>query len=343
MTMILMMLRVFPRASVALAGLALLLACVRPDVASAQTVVLHLKSGDQISGIVLSEDTNRVVISNAWVQALSIPLTEVSRRETATNVPTATAEHTPAAKSPLPPARALAAAKPTVKAPAKSKGTWHGQINVGMDAIFGTKDQKSYSGDGKLTYVLPYQSDPKKFFRNTVQASTEYQRTDGQESANRASGSNKSDFDLWKRYYAYAMEGVGYDEVKKINFRYQLGPGAGMHVLQRTNFVLNTEAGLNYEVQQRQGASNLKSFYLRLAEDFTWSLWRNLKLTENLQFYPDMERFGEYHNDFTSTLSYGFWKHLSLNLTVIDHYNTQLSPGVTPNQFEIRSSLGFTF
>jgi putative salt-induced outer membrane protein YdiY len=324
-------------------GSILFMVCAQPAAASAQTVVLHLKGGDQISGLIVSENTNQVVISNAWVKALSVPLSEISKCETNKIEEVSPASPVIVKKPTPPPAKPVATAKPSIKAPAKSKGTWHGQINIGTDAIFGTKDQKSYSGQVKLTYIRPYKSKPKKFFRNTFQFGAEYQRTDGEESANRANGSNKSDFDLWKKYYAYALEGAGYDEVRKINLQYQVGPGVGMHLLQRTNFVLDTEAGLDYEAQYRKNTSDLETFYLRLSENLTWNLWKNLKLTEEESFYPDMENLGQYHNDFTSTLSYGFWEHLSLNLTVLDRYNTELAPGVTPNQFEIRSTLGFTF
>ncbi len=335
------MFRVCPHLTWWLLATMLFAACAPSGALAAQTVILHLKGGDQVSGVIVSESTNQVVLSNAWAGTLSIPLTEIAKREPTT---TATNAAPPApVLSPNKPSPAVAAVKPTAKAPQKSHGTWHGQVNVGMDAIFGTTDQQSYSGDGQLTYILPYKSNPKKFFRNTVQANGEYQRTDGEESANRAYGSNKSDFDIWNKYYAYALEGVGYDEVQKIDLKYQFGPGAGMHVLQLTNFALDGEAGLSYEVQHRSNAPNLETFYLRLAENFTWKLGKNLKLTEELQFYPDLENLGQYRNDFTSTLSYGFWEHFSWNLTVIDRYDTELSPGVEPNQFELRSSLGFNF
>ncbi|MDE3066022.1 MAG: DUF481 domain-containing protein [Verrucomicrobiota bacterium] len=327
--------------------LALFVLCSAGGRASAQNVVLQLKNGDQISGLIVSGNARQVVISNAWARAISIPLSEISKRETnkiamASPPAPATAGQAAASPQPTPPAKKIvAAAKSAPKL--KVKGTWHGQINLGTSALFGTRDQQDYTGHAQLTYLRPYLNQPKKFFRNTSQLDAEYQRTDGQESANHAYGSNKSDFDLWDRSYAYALAGAGYDDIQKVDFKYQVGPGAGAHLVQHPNFALDTEGGLDYEAQYRRDISNLETFYFRLAEDVTWEIQKNLKLTENVAFYPDMERVGEYHNDFSSTLSYGFWEHLSLNLTVVDHYNTELAPGVDPNQFEVRSSLGFTF
>src|ERR1700742_2444988 len=62
---------------------ALLLLCALSGYARAENVVLYLKSGDKITGSIVSEYTNRLVLSNSWVNNLSVPLTEISRREIA--------------------------------------------------------------------------------------------------------------------------------------------------------------------------------------------------------------------------------------------------------------------
>jgi putative salt-induced outer membrane protein YdiY len=332
------------RLAFALLGSALFPSCVLAGTVCPPPVVLHLKSGDQVSGLIVSESASQVILSNAWVKALAIPLAEISSRVTNNIVKISPPASSLAGKKPaVSPAQSVATAKASLKAPAKSKGTWHGQINLGLDALLGTTDQQSYSGHIQMTYLQPYQSDAKKFFRNTSTVDGAYQKTDGAESANHACGSNKSDLDLWSKFYAYTLEGAGYDEVQKTDFQYQLGPGAGLHLIQDKKFVLESEAGLDYEAQYRRNDSNLETYYLRVAEDITWVMEKNLKLTENLAFYPDMENSGQYRNEFTSNLSYGFWKDFSLNLTVIDQYNTELTPGVNRNQLELRSSLGFTF
>src|ERR1017187_5077573 len=171
---------------------AILLACAVPGRVSAQNVVLRLKSGDQITGFIISENTNQVVISNAWVKALPIPLTVISKRETqeTANPPLPTTPSVAGQKSnPLPSqlpqattvsTNAISSAKPATP----PKGKWNGEARIGSDLIYGTKNQQDYAGHLRLTYALPYQSDPKKFFRNEITADAEYQETEGIESAN---------------------------------------------------------------------------------------------------------------------------------------------------------------
>src|SRR6476469_1964791 len=62
-------------------------ACLTAWNVFAQTVSLELKNGDRVTGRILSETNNRVVLSNAWSAALTIPLPEIVKR-TALALPT---------------------------------------------------------------------------------------------------------------------------------------------------------------------------------------------------------------------------------------------------------------
>src|SRR5262249_55058266 len=199
-----------------------------------------------------------------------------------------------------------------------------------------------------------YPSNPKQFFRNIVDYSVDYGHTEkknattGQEesvtSANRMEASDKTDFDFGKRkFYAYNLGAVGYDEIRKIDLHYEVGPGVGYHLLTRTNFVMNNELGINYQVQDRSDNTSTEKFYFRLAEDFTWKVNKTLTFTEKFEFFPRVENLGEYRSRFESTLSYGIWQNISLNLSVLDLYDTEPAANVPNNDLQVRSSLGFTF
>src|SRR5579884_472476 len=121
------MFRVCPHPTWWLLAAMLFTACAPSGALAAQTVILHLKGGDQVSGVIVSESTNQVVLSNAWAWTLSIPLTEIAKREPTTTVTNAAASAP--APSPNKPSSAVATVKPTAKAPQKSHGTWHGQVN----------------------------------------------------------------------------------------------------------------------------------------------------------------------------------------------------------------------
>ena len=307
----------------------------------ADDVILHLKSGDLVSGLIVSESTNQVVVSNAWAKALSIPLSEVAKRETVAAVKAPAPTNAPVA-APPPPAQ-LATNSPSVAKPPAPKGKWHGQINVGVDTLFSTTDQQDYFGQFSITYERAYASNAKKFFRNTTQLGGDYQKTDGKISSNRGNASNKSDFDIGETSYGYVSGGGGFDEVQKINSQYQVGLGVGKHMLKTDGFVLDLEGGLAYQSENRTDDTTAQSIYGRLAENFTWKLRKNLSLTQKLAYYQDLEQTTQYHGDFNANLSYGFWANLTLNLMASDTYNTDIAPDVQRNTFEMRLTLGVTF
>ena len=163
-------------------------------------------------------------------------------------------------------------------------------------------------------------------------------------------GSDKIDFDVGKKFFVYNLGAAGYDEIRKIDLRYELGPGVGYHLLALTNFVMNVEGGANYQAQDRTApAKDVKNFYFRFAEDFTWRLPFQLKtlpnvtFTEKLEFFPRAEEPSEYRARFESKLSFPLLKNVTFNFSVIDLYDTQPASSVSKNELQVRSSVGLTF
>ena len=338
----------------------------------AETIVLHLKNGDRIAGAILSEDTNRVLITTAWIKELAVPVAQIERREAVpagaaapkTNALASVAPVVTEQKAaPPPPQPAMTNVVPSAKAgtpvavmpvlPPKPQTPkpklWKGEVKVGADFLFGAKDQQIYYGRFKLVYARPYESNPKQFFRNTFDYGVDYGWTENPGStsvlsANRMDGSDKTDFDIGQRkIFVYNLACVGYDEIRKIDLHYEVGPGVGYHLFTLTNFVMNVEGGFNYQTQYRSDRTRTEKFYYRLAEDITWKLNKQFTFTEKLEFFPQVEDVAQYRARFESTLSYGFWRNLALNLSVLDLYDTQPARSVPNNDLQIRSSLGITF
>ena len=217
---------------------ALFLVCVVVSFARAENVVLYLKSGDKLTGFVVAEYTNRVVLSNNWVKELSVPLTEIARREIATTGGT----------NGLVGTNVIARAKPRLT-PATMPPLfkhWKGEAEVGLDLVYSTSDQRNYHGRFKLSYERPYTSNTNNFFRNTLDYSVEYGKTvqsangtnQTTTSTDRMGASDKTSFDFDGHWYAYSLAGVGYDHVQKIDLQAEIGPGLGYHLLRQTNLVM---------------------------------------------------------------------------------------------------------
>ena len=80
-----------------------------------------------------------------------------------------------------------------------------------------------------------------------------------------------------------------------------------------------------------------------LAEDFTWKVNKTLTWTEKFEFFPQVEDISKYRFRFETTFSYGIWQNISLNLSLLDLYDTQPTATVPNNDLQVRSAVGVTF
>ncbi|HWF18195.1 MAG TPA: DUF481 domain-containing protein [Verrucomicrobiae bacterium] len=318
--------------------------------AQGQNVILHLRNGDRVTGIIVSETTNQLVLSNVWVKELTVPLAQIERRE---SLPIAIASGGTNATTNLTSTNLLTSTNRLLgtnvlagKLPVNTNTFWRrwsGTAAVGMDLEKGAANHELYYGKANLTYAQPYESDPKEFFRNILTYDAAYGKTSGVLSDNRMGGSSKTDFDLSRRIYVYNLGAAFYDEIQKINLHYEDGPGLGYHWFNHTNLAVNLELGANYQVEDRVGGTNTYSAYYRIGQDLTWKMNKQFSLTEKFEYFPRATAPSQYRMRFESTLTYALLLHLSYNLTVADYYDTQPTLGVPNNDLQIRTSLGVKF
>jgi hypothetical protein len=339
----------------------------------AQIATFQLHNGDRITGSIINESTSRVVISNAWSKEIIIPLSEIKSRDiiatnavAATNAPAMAKTNAPVVAKPAPapkpvPAKTepVVAAKPVVKPKPKFLDDWHGDVQIGADVGLGETTRELYHAQFKITYAPVQQGGPGgssriiERFRNIFDYNAAYGTVTSKEgdgksetalAANRMDGSSKTDFDLGtkRRIFVYNLVGAGYDEIRHIDRRYEVGPGLGYHLFTRSNFVMNAEAGMNYQAQYFQNDTKSERIYYRFAEDINWKISKMLTFDEKFEIFPEVH-FDQYRMRFESNLRYWLLKNISFNLTVLDTYDTQVAPHIDKNDLQIRSSIGLKF
>jgi hypothetical protein len=316
-----------------------------------ETVVLQLRNGDRVTGTIVSENTNHIVINTSWAKDLLVPVPEILKREKMQDALTA-ANSSPAKPGetiPLPmtlPSPRVNAVVPEVPKFVQRQ-SWHGRIDIGMDLGFSESNRELFYGKAKITYIPQFTPGEIKTlpsrFRNTFDVQATYGRNNGILSANLVNGASKTDWDIREKFFVYNLFGLGYDEIRRIDFQYEEGPGVGYHWIKRSNFVLNTELGMNYQVQNFQGGIETQRFFARLAEDATWTVSKKMTLDERFEFFPNVQGTGDFRLRFESNLRFALWQNISLTLSLIDAFDTQPAPGVSKNDLQIRSLIGVVF
>jgi hypothetical protein len=295
------------------------------------------------------------VLSNAWAREIVIPLAEITRRTTMaapTNGPVVAAASPPSTATNVTVTNMVALAKSVAATNALFSShllrNWHGDIQAGVDLTFSERDRQAFHTRAKLTYAR--QRVKNLIDYNFAYGRSEVDRTVGgtvrQEmvtDANRMNGSMKTDIDITKKWFVYNLGGAGYDEIRKIDLRYEVGPGIGYHLIQWTNFFVNAEAGTTYQFECRSDGTELDRFYGRLAEIATWKISPRLTWDEKLEYLPRIDNPEEFQLRFESNIRYALLQNVFLNLAVIDIYETMPASGVTKNDLQVRSSVGVKF
>jgi putative salt-induced outer membrane protein YdiY len=321
-------------------------------VAFAQTFTFELKNGDRVTGRIISEKTNTLILSNAWARELTLPLAEISKRFPNTNgvvASTASATNKPATNA-VALAKVVAATNALFTSPLLKH--WHGEIHVGADLTFSERDRQVFNAKSKLLYakdrlkaVLDYDM---TYGRSEVEervgtGTNAHRRTVTRPDANRMNGSVKVDYDLTKKIYVYNLGAAGYDEIRKIDLRYEIGPGVGYHLIQRTNFFVNVEAGVNYQHEEHTDGETINTFFYRFGENAAWKITPRLTWDERLEYTPRVGELEFYRVRFETNLRYAMLQNVFVNLSIVDIYDSDPARGVSRNDLQIRSSVGVKF
>jgi len=315
--------------------------------AFAEKIIIHLKNGDRLTGQILSENTNEVTLTTTLFGTVKVPVAEISKRETIAEPAPATATNTstnaPATVSTTS-TNALAKNAPVKPANleaqpiAATPRNWEHQLQFGLSLRYSTVDQQEFLVIAKSTYA-------KDRFRQIFDLNFSYGETEGVPSANRLTTSEKSEYQLSKKAYVFGLAGGGYDELRKIDAQFEIGPGFGYELLNLTNhaFVWKTEGGFNYQREYRSDNTELNSYSLRIAEIFAWRVWGKLTADAKIEFFPDLQDFGDFRFRLENNWRYPLTDRMSLDLVVIDLYDTHAAADVKRNDLQIRSTLGIKF
>lgn len=339
--------------------------------AAAESISVTLTNGDRLSGILISDTAERVTLSSTIAGKVRIPADQIRSKEypdrpkaALVAAPSTHAAPAVAAKpAPIPAAPATGAAKPATPPPAVAALTnavaqkglqrftpewldpfmtnWHGNVQIGLDLGYGTTDRQTYYANASASHTYGR-------MRNFADLHAAYGFLNNIQSAERIDGSWKLDIDLGqkRRLYVYEQAGAGYDRIRKLDRQFQEGVGLGYKILQRDKMVLSGEAGgqfqyLDYAKDVTTADRHIIS--VRLGESFTWNIAGKLNLTQRAAIMPNVEDFGDFRMRFELGLSYPLFKRMTINLNLMDDYDSSPPTGVDSNELQLQSTLGITF
>lgn len=311
-------------------------------------MVLHLKNGDRISGDLVSENGKAVTIKSTVAGKIKIPLELIEKREGQAKPAAAPVV---AAKTPAKPA--AAPAKPAVQPPVTNLvqhpwykppwitplfTNWNVNLQIGSDIGFGTADRQTFYGNATALHRWDR-------VRNSATFSAAYGHVNDVQSANRMEGSLKTDVDLGtsRKIYLFNIAGAGYDRVRQLDMQFQEGAGLGYKIFQKPKFLMNGELGAQYQQFDYANTPDRAVYSIRFGEDLTWTISQKLTLRQTFAFMPSVADPSDFRMRYTMNFSYPLLKRTTLNMNLIDDYDSRPAFGVNNNEMTVQTTIGVSF
>jgi putative salt-induced outer membrane protein YdiY len=303
-------------------SLALIVAASAASTLSADEV--RLVGGDVLKGTVVSETDAAVTIDHAALGRIEIArdrISEVIKTNPAPVAPPKTAPEAAAAAvvPPAPPVAVLPA--PTPPPPAKPDGSWKFSLSLGFT---GSKNESTSNWDLRVAGTAKRASESD---RTTVSAEYYFNTANSVNTDNNLLVTGLEEF-LFKdsKWEAFIKATYQYDEFQAWEQRAGLyaGPAYRLFEGEPLELKIRAGAGASYET-----ADSTWTPELLFGDDLVWKIDDRSKLTQGLDFYPDLQNIGEYRLAFRLDYEIALSPKGDLKGTagVRDEYDSYVEPG----------------
>lgn len=316
------------------------------------SVVILLKNGDQLTGIVVAENASRLILKSPLLGRTRIPLQDIASRRAPTPPPVAQVAVPPPQKPPTaagpqpaptpagrtnapPPAAASKPTTPPPPPPPKPR-PWHVDLQFGSSMQYNQQDVEIYYGKAGFNYS-----------QDKLRITAEYKRNFGTFnkvlSVDNMDGLFRTEYDLTKSVFAFNAAGAGYDLIRLIELRYDDSLGLGYKLVTRPNLRINGDIGAN--IQHLDFTRDPPHSYIsfRIGESVFWKITEKLTLDQKIEFMPRSLGLQNFQVRGEATLSFSITSLLNLNFTMADTYDDRPAAGISPNDLQFRSSIGFRY
>jgi putative salt-induced outer membrane protein YdiY len=314
-----------------LIGLTLVAVGVRGE---ADTVAMS--NGDRLSGSVVSMVGGRLILDTEYAGVLRIAWSKVERVSLDGALAAVLHNGTEIALVEVPTA-GLALADVAAIAPPQPDSGWKGRVDLGWTRAQGNRDTQL----GTLT-AFAERGDPSDG-RLSLLVDAAQGRSEGERTASRARAEGKLAQDAGRADYRYWLAGLGYDRVRDIDLRVELGAGVGRTLADRPGHRLTAEIGVSVVRESFDDGESETDAKLRIGQAWERELGAGTSLRQSLSLLSAVEDPEDITAELVVALGYRLTNRLSLVSRVVNTYDTRPAAGTKRNDLTLATQLGFSF
>ena len=215
------------------------------------------------------------------------------------------------------------------------KSPWEGSVSAGLTLTRGNSHTLLYSGTVQVKRKTP----ENEFLLGGNGA---YGSQNSEATVNNYGGYSQWNHLFTERFYSYIRVDAQRDVVADLDYRYNIGPGAGYYLVKATNTTLSVEAGAGMQYERLGG--NYNSFgTLRFAENFEHKINDHARIWEKAEILPQLDRYQNYVVNFEVGIETTITKVLALKTYLDDTYQSQPAAGRYRNDVKIVTAASYKF
>ena len=278
------------------------------------------------ASLMVSAQTNEVPGSNVVAAASVVVETNVVT-VLVTNVVTVT-NIVVAAPAPAP---APAAADLEKKYP------WESSLTAGLTLTRGNSQSLSYSAGIKTAKKTPENE-------YMFGLGGTYGSQNSKDSANNYKANGQWNHFFSDNFFGYVLGDATRDLIAGVDYRFNIGPGAGYYLIKDKETTLATEAGFGYQYEHLFGVGGYKSFAtVRLAERFDHKFGDRAKIWQKAELLPQVDKVENFVLNLELGVEVYVSKSFGLNTTLIDTYQNRPATGRQKNDVTLISGITYKF
>jgi putative salt-induced outer membrane protein len=239
--------------------------------------------------------------------------------------------------APVPPPPAPVVAAPEPKYP------WNSSVSAGLTLTRGNSHSMVFTAD-----ISTQKKTPENEY--SLGASLSYGNQAVQTALGMVSKDNVNNYKAYgqwnhlftDRFFSYVRVDALRDIIADVDYRVNVGPGAGYYLLKEDATTLAVEAGASQEFQ-RLGSNDEAFLTVRFAERFEHKFKDWARVWQSVEFLPQVEQFDNYVVNFQVGAEASLTKSLSLKTTLDDTYQSIPAAGRLKNDVKIISGVSYKF
>ena len=308
-------------------------------VSTAGADTITMSNGDRLSGVVVTMQQGSLLLKTDYAGEVQVDWSQVQELALDEPLPMRLTGGEELELDRLPTPEAELAEVAAIAPPPPPPLRWKGRVDFGHAQTGGNRDADL----GTLTAFGERKQEGR--YRLSLLFDAAQGASEGEETANRARLQAKYDRSAGAgaHNYRYYLAGAGYDKVRDLDLRAEVGTGVGRAVIDKPGNLLTAEVGASFVRDEFTDGPTESEAKLRLGEAWRLGLGSRSELRQSLAVLAAANELGDLTGEFVLALTHRLNHRLALTTKFVNAYDSRPAEGTERADYTLTTQVGFAF